>query len=188
MNELEIEKIIKDSIRGDEEAFSKLLDFYLKPVFNFVYRICGNSKDAEDIAQEVFIKLWKNIKKYKSGKSFKAWLFSIARNTTIDLLRKRKNINFSEFENEDGENYLIDSMVDSEPWPDELVEKAENFKMIEEVVDKLPVIYKEVIILRYKSQFTFEEIGEITKRSTNTVKSQHQRGLMSLKKLLDATN
>jgi RNA polymerase sigma-70 factor (ECF subfamily) len=188
MNESETEKMISASAEGSDEAFSELVGFYLKPVFNFVYRMSGNAKDAEDITQEVFIKLWKNLKKYESGKNFKAWLFSIARNTAIDRLRKRKNINFSEFENEDSENYLIDSIVDAEPWPDELVIKAENFKMIEEFVDKLSVAYKEVIILRYKNQFTFEEIGKIIKKSTNTVKSQHRRALMALKKLLDATN
>lgn len=186
MNELE--KIIVASSEGSEEAFSELISFYLKPIFNFIYRICGNAKDAEDITQDVFIKLWKNLKKYKPEKNFKAWLFSIARNTAIDWLRKRKNINFSEFENEEGENYLFNSVMDAAPWPDELVAKAENSRIIEEAVGKLPVIYKEVIILRYKNQFTFEEIGEITKRSLNTAKSQHRRALNILRKLFDATN
>ena len=193
MNGLEIDKIIIASVEGSEEAFSELISFYLKPIFNFVYRICGNVKDAEDITQEVFIKLWRNLKKYRSGKNFKAWLFSIARNTAIDWLRKRKNINFSEFsvkggEDEESENQLFNSAPDTEPWPDALAAKAEDSKIIEECMDKLPAIYKEVIILRYKNQFTFEEIGEITKRPENTVKSQHKRALVALKRLLDATN
>lgn len=188
MDDQKIKKIIIASSEGSEEGFSELLNFYLKPVFNFVYRVCGNTKDAEDITQEVFIKLWKNINKYKPEKNFKAWLFSIARNTTIDWLRKRKNINFSEIENEEGENYLFDSVEDIAPWPDELVAKAENSGMIEELVSKLSFIYKEVIVLRYKNQLTFEEIGKIIKKPTNTIKSQHKRALSILKKLLDATN
>jgi RNA polymerase sigma-70 factor (ECF subfamily) len=176
------------SVEGSEEAFSELLGFYLKPVFNFVFRMAGNAKDAEDITQEVFIKLWKNLKKYEPGKNFKAWLFSIARNTAIDWLRKRKNISFSEFEDEEGENQLFNLVPDAGPWPDELAVKAENSKIMDEMVGKLPVIYKEVIVLRYKNQFTFEEIGKITKRPLNTVKSQHQRALNSLRKLLDASD
>lgn len=188
MNESETEKMISASAEGSDEAFSELVGFYLKPVFNFVYRMSGNAKDAEDITQEVFIKLWKNLRKYEPGNNFKAWLFSIARNTAIDRLRKRKNINFSEFEDGEGENQLFNSVPDAGPWPDELVARAENSKIIDEIVGRLPVIYKEVIVLRYKNQFTFEEIGRITKRPLNTVKSQHQRGLNSLRKLIDASD
>lgn len=188
MDQIDIQKNIERISEGDDAGFVEILNFYIKPVFNFVYRICGNSKDAEDITQEVFIKLWKNLKKYRPGTSFKAWLFSIARNTAIDWLRKKKNINFSAFEDEEGENKLFDSVVDESPWPDDLAIKAENSEMIEGFISKLPAIYKEVIVLRYKNQLTFDEIGEVIGRPANTVKSQHQRALNYLKKMLDASN
>ena len=172
----------------EKVAFDILLEMYMPVVFRFCYGLLKDATMAEDITQEVFVKLWKNLKKYKSEKNFKAWLFAIARNTAIDRLRKRKNINFSEFEDQDGENSLLDSIADTAPWPDELVAKAENLRVVEELINKLPAIYREVIILRYKDQFTFEEIGKIIKRPENTVKSQHKRALAIFKKLLDATN
>lgn len=188
MDKTDIQKNIERTLVGDDAGFSEIINFYIKPVYNFVYRICGNAKDSEDITQEIFIKLWKNLKKYKSEKSFNSWLFSIARNTAIDHLRKKKNINFSEFENEEGDNFLFDSVADELPWPDDLAEKAANSKKMDELVAQLPVIYREVIVLRYKNQLTFEEISEAVKRPLNTIKSQHQRALNYLKKSLNASN
>ena len=69
-----------------------------------VYKNVGNQSEAEDITQEVFVKIWKNIKKFDQNRSFKPWIFQIAKNTSIDFLRKKKSIPFSKFENEEGGN------------------------------------------------------------------------------------
>ncbi len=82
------EQLASRSARGDQPAFEILLRRYLKIIYGFVYRLLGNTQDAEeeDATQEVFLKSWKNLKRFDEQRSFKAWIFGIARHTAIDLL------------------------------------------------------------------------------------------------------
>lgn len=173
-------------LSGDESALAEIVDRYLKPIYNFVYRFTGSSGDAEDITQETFLKVWKNLKRYKKGESFKAWIFSIARNTAIDWMRKKKNLAFSDFENEEGGNSLSDILVDAEPLPDAILARAEDQKFVENLLEKLSPKYREVILLHYNNHMTFEEIGQVLKKPLDTVKSQHRRALIELRKVINA--
>lgn len=179
-------QIIIDYLSGDQVAITILVDRYLKSVFNFSYRLVGNHQNAEDITQETFLKMWRNLKKYRRDENFKTWLFTIARNTSIDLLRKNKSFVFTTFENEDGENPFAENLTDTEPLPDEIFAKAEEKKMLEENLTKLTPIHREVLLLHYTEHFTFDEIGKILGKSLNTAKSRHRRALAELRKLLDA--
>ena len=181
------EKLILDYIKGDDEAFTELVNRYIKPVYNFIYRFCRNKSDTEEAVQESFVKLWKNIRKFKRNEKFKVWFYSIARNTAIDFLRKRKNIPFSEFENEEGENVLENTYRSEEPDAYEEFEKFENKEIIEGLLENLPVLYKEVLFLYYNEELTLEETSKILKKPLNTIKSLHRRGLMLLRKRLSAT-
>ena len=178
------DKLIAEYLDGKTTSLALLVTKHLKHVYNFAYRLSGNAEDAEDIAQETFLKAWRNLKQYQNGRSFKAWLFRIAHNTAIDLLRKKKEYVLSGFENEEGENPLMDSLVDPEPLPDQLIVLAENKKLVDSLLDKLSPLYREVLLLRYNDHFTFEEIGETLGKSIHTVKSQHRRALIILRKLL----
>ena len=169
----------------DEAALAALIERYLKPVYGFVQRMAG-STDAEDITQEIFVKVWKNLKKYRSGQSFKTWLYAIARNSCIDFLRKKKSIAFSDFENEEGDNWLAETLADPEPLPDETLARAQNEQLLENLLNQLSPLYREVLILHYNEHFTFEEIGAALGKPLNTVKSQHRRGLAILRRMLDA--
>ena len=113
-------ELIEQYISGDECAFGALVELHIKSAYNYVYRLCKDKSDAKDITQEVFLKVWKNIKKYKPEQNFKTWLFAIARNTTVDWLRKKKHIPFSHFENQDGENDFVENIADPGPLPDEV--------------------------------------------------------------------
>jgi len=104
--EISDKKIIENYLKGDEKYLEILIQKYLKPIYGFVFKYVGNADEAEDITQAVFIKVWKNIKKYDKNKSFKTWIFSIAKNTCIDYLRKKKAIPLSNFENEKGEEEI----------------------------------------------------------------------------------
>ncbi|MFA5934367.1 MAG: RNA polymerase sigma factor [Candidatus Paceibacterota bacterium] len=172
---------------GDENSFSLIVDTYLKSILNFSYKLVGNKKDAEDITQEVFLKVWKSLKKFDIEKSFKTWIFAIARNTCIDFLRKKNEIPFSKFDNEEGDNILEDNLIDKELLPDEVFVGGENKKLIEDVLSKLSFIQKEVIILRYMNDLNFNEISEILNIPLNTIKSHHNRALIKMKGILSAT-
>ena len=92
---LEDKKLIQQYLKGDSKSLDFLIAKYLKMIYSFVYKNVGSQSDAEDITQEVFVKVWKNLKKFDQKKSFKPWIFQIAKNTSIDFLRKRKTIPFS---------------------------------------------------------------------------------------------
>jgi RNA polymerase sigma-70 factor (ECF subfamily) len=154
--------------------FEVIMNRYLKSVYNFAFRLSGNEGEASDITQEVFIKVWKNIKKFDPDKNFKTWIFAVARNTTFDYLRKRKSIYFSDEED----------VADIEPLPDEIFIRKELGKELENALSKIRLDFREIILLRYTEELTFEEISEIVGKPLNTVKSHHLRALNTLRKLL----
>ena len=90
--------LVLDYLNGDETALNIIIKRHLKLVYNFAYRLTGNAQNSEDISQETFIKIWKNIKRCDPKQEFKTWLLAIAKNTSIDWLRKRKDFVFSDFE------------------------------------------------------------------------------------------
>lgn len=178
------EELISDYLDGDEGAIGVLVDRYLADVFNFAFKLTGDRQLAEDITQESFIKAWKNIRGFKRGSSFRTWLFAITRNTAIDCLRKKKDLVFSAFENVDGTNSFTENLVDKELHPDELLARAEDVSFVEALLNEINPHYREVLTLRYSSDLTFEEIGELLKKPLHTVKSQHRRALIALRRSL----
>ncbi|MBI3632361.1 MAG: RNA polymerase sigma factor [Candidatus Vogelbacteria bacterium] len=183
MDQDDIELIIKAK-SGDLESFDLIVVRYLKSIFNFTYRLTNSRDDADDTTQETFLKVWKNLRSFDINKNFKTWLFTIARNTVTDLFRKKKSIPSSFFDNNDGENPLLNNLSDTEPLPDQLISMAEDKKLLEDMLNKIPISYKEVLLLRYIEDLTFEEISEALGRPSNTIRSQHKRGLLLLRKLL----
>jgi len=213
-------QLIADYLKGNEEALEILIHRYLKPIYSFVYRYVGDGEAAEDITQEVFVRVWRNLKKFnprrsrfatlrgRQDKSFKTWLFSIAKNASIDFLRKKRAIPFSEFENEEGKNFLVEKLKDLSPLPPELFEKKEIVKILNSAIEKLSLKYRSVLFLRYNDHFTplevrsavgrtasaigglpltgftFREIAQALGEPLDTVKSRHRRALVKLKKLL----
>lgn len=161
---------------------------YINPVYNFVFRLCGSAEEADDITQDVFIKVWKNLKKFNPEKNFKTWIFTIARNTTFDWLRKRKNISFSQvdslinsgIENDDKKEFK-EGIVDIGPLPDEIFVNRELAKELENALSKIRPDFREIILLHYTEGLTFEEISKIVGKPLNTVKSQYRRALHQIR-------
>lgn len=173
------EALVAEYLAGDEGAFAHLLTRHLKSVYSFAVRLVGD--EAEDIVQDTFLKAWKNLKKYEPATAqFKTWLMRIARNTVIDHLRKRRPYAFSEFEE------ALDERPDTGPLPDELVARAHDAQDVENVLGKLAPHYREVVLLRYMNQLSFEEIASILNESPNTVRSRHRRALAQLRTYLEA--
>ncbi|MFA6535821.1 MAG: sigma-70 family RNA polymerase sigma factor [Candidatus Paceibacterota bacterium] len=176
------EQLVNDYLEGDEKSLSVLVDRYLSDIYNLAFRLTNDLGAAEDIAQESFIKAWKNIRQFSPKKSFRGWLFAIARNTAIDFLRKKRDLVISSFENEMGENYLLSTVASDALQSDELLARAEDEKYVAGLLARLNPKYREVLKLRYSSDLTFEEIGEILKRPLHTVKSQYRRAISALRR------
>jgi len=176
--------LIKKYLQGDEKSLEVLIHRYLKPIYSFAYQYTGNSQEAEDITQEIFVKVWRNLKKFDRDRSFKTWIFSIAKNTAIDFLKKKKAVSFSEFQNENGENALLEKFADSSLLPNELLEQKDIIGALAKAINKLLPKYRKTLLLRHDDNLTFREIAESLGEPLNTVKSRHRRGLILLRKLL----
>jgi len=184
VNEKTDKQLVADYLEGNEKALNELIARHLKSVYNFVYRMARNAQDAEDITQETFIKMWKNLKRYDQSQNFRTWLFTIARNTAIDALRKKKSFVFSDFEIADGKNPFLDTLADPAPLPDELAARAERQTLFGSALGKLSPAYQEVFALHHESDLTFDAISARLGKSINTVKSQYRRAFLTLQKLL----
>lgn len=175
----------KITLEKDEaELINDLVKRHLKSVYNFALRFVNDREAAEDVAQETFIKVWKNLEQFETGRDFKTWLLAIAHNTAIDWLRKKHQIVFSDFENGDDDNSFADSISDPAPLPEEIMTRKETGQWLEKALAQLSPQNREILTLHYEQNLTFDEIGEIFNQPLNTVKSRHRRALVTLRKFL----
>jgi len=186
MQEQDDRQLIANYMKGDAESLEALVRRYLKPVHRFARGYVRDSHTAEDVAQETFVKMWRNIKKYDSRQSFKAWLFTIAKHTALDVLKKKKAIPFSQFENEVGDNMLTETLADASLSAYELSLRKDEARTLARAINTLSAKYRIVLSAYYHEHLNFREIAEQLGESINTVKSRHRRGLLILHKLLSA--
>ena len=179
-------EIVEKVLKGDIEAFSELIDKYEKMIYNLAYRIFNNTSDAEDITQEVFIKVYKNIYKCEGKQSIKTWIYTIAYNTCIDEIRKRKgknNISLDmDLEGEE-DNFSLE-IASNEPTPENVLIQKEGLLEIEQAINSLNEINKSLIFLRDIKGFSYNEISEIMGLNIGTVKSRLNRARNALKNIL----
>ncbi len=184
------EEIILSYKNGNKEALKELIDKYYSPIYNFTARLTTRS-EAPDIVQDVFVKTWKNIDNFSPEKaSFKTWLFTVAKNTVTDFLRKKKSITFSDMEkianqNKEDDSSFAENIPSAEILPDQYMQKLDDSKLLNEMLEKLNLEYREVLILHYQEEMTFDEIGKVLNKPLNTVKSQHRRAIIELRKMLE---
>lgn len=175
---------------GNDAALATIIERHFASIYSYVYRFVHAAPAAEDVTQEVFIKVWKQIHRFKPGTGLRPWLFRIARNAAIDHLRKRKNIPLSYFEDSDGfgnltagnEAVFADTSTDS---LEEAMDK-EDKALLAEAIEALPLHYREVLLLRAEQQLTFEEIGLAVGKPLNTAKSLYRRGLAQLHQIISS--
>lgn len=184
MENLSDAQLVSGYLRGDKEALQILISRYLKQVYSFVYRNVGNARDAEDITQETFVKVWRNLKKFNQEKKFKTWIFKIAQNTCFDFFRKKKPVPFSEFENEEGDNTIAETVADPAPLPEEIFDRENLAQELSAAIETLPPKYRAVLFLHYNDHLTFQEIAELLGEPLDTVKSRHRRAVIALRKIL----
>lgn len=177
------DELVQDALEGVKGSFEELVHRYTTQIYNFAYRLTGSTEYAEDITQETFIKVWKNLNRYNPTYSFKSWIFTIARNTSTDFLRKKKSILFSNM-NMPEDMSFDETIADTVDLPSEALAKIEDTEALSHILKQLPLDYQTVILLHYQNDLTFEEIGKTMKKPLNTVKSWHRRALIKLRDLL----
>ncbi len=173
------EQLIARFQLGDVQAFDILVRRYKDQLLNFIYRFVGNRSDAEDIVQETFLRVYKNKHYYKEIAKFSTWVYTIAGNLAKTELRRRKRhkiFSVSNFINEE-RDYDI---PDKEHSPEKKVDSSIQEAIIQKAIEKLPIKFKEVIILRDIQGFAYEEISQILNIPLGTVKSRVNRGRLKL--------
>ncbi|NMB32796.1 MAG: sigma-70 family RNA polymerase sigma factor [Clostridium sp.] len=179
----EEKNLIKKARTGDIKAFEELIKGCQSKVFNIAYRMVGNTDEAYEIAQEVFLKAYKSIKDFKGNSLFSTWLYRITTNTCLDELRKKKKVISLDEDIKFGDASIKHQIRDDSPGPEDLIEKAETVKLVNEMIELLPEDYKSVIVLRDIQGFSYKEISQIIKCPIGTVKSRINRARQMLKEL-----
>ncbi|NLG50423.1 MAG: sigma-70 family RNA polymerase sigma factor [Chloroflexi bacterium] len=164
--------------KGDQRAFAKLVEVYQTPVYNLAYRMLGSAEEAEDAAQETFIRAYTRFDSYDPERKFSSWILSIASHHCVDRLRRRKG-NTVSLEAIQSWRWIPDKL----PRPEEETLQQEQERNIRRLLDQLPEQYRLVIILRYWYDMPYEEMAEMTETTVSAVKSRLHRArqMMAMK-------
>jgi len=173
--------------RGDRAAFAELVEKYKQPVMNLVYRTLRDEAEAEDLAQNVFLQVYKSAKRYESRAKFSTWLFTIARNLCLNELRRRSrhpadSLEETHSEHEDQPRQQFEDKTNIAP-PEELLH-GELAQKIEEALAGLPETQRTAILLCRQEELSYEEIAKILGCSLSATKSLIHRGRETLKQKL----
>ncbi|MEH6942970.1 RNA polymerase sigma factor SigW [Bacillus sp. JJ722] len=183
--ELLVKQRIKQVLKGDQNAYGELVEIYKDKVFQLCFRMLGNRHEAEDMAQEAFVKAYVNIHTFNIKLKFSTWLYRIATNLCIDRIRKKKPDYYldAEVAGTDGLNMYSQIASDAEDPSDE-VESLELHDTIQKEIMKLPEKYRTVIVLKYIEELSLKEIGKILDMPIGTIKTRIHRGREALRKQL----
>jgi len=172
--------LIKRARDGDEDAFGAIINLYRHRVIGYCYRMIGS--DAEDIAQEIFIKFYLSLYRFDSSKPIKPFLFRIAHNHCVDVLKK-KTIRTIPFLKNDEEKQEL-QVKDERPNPEELAQKAELQNAVNHALATIPVLYRSPLIMWHVEGISYEEIAKILELPMGTVKARIHRGRKILQQKL----
>jgi RNA polymerase sigma-70 factor (ECF subfamily) len=161
--------LVQHARSGSEEAFTRLVEAYQDSVYNLAYRMLGDAAEAEDAAQETFVRLYTRLSTYDARRKFSSWLLSIASHHCIDRLRRRK----PETSLENVVKWR--SMPDSSADPEGYALQAERGAEIQQLLSELPAHYRAVIVLRYWHEMSYDEIASTLGATESTIKSRLHR-------------
>lgn len=176
------DELISACKNGDDLAFSGLVELYIQRAYAFAFRYLRREEDAEDAVQEAFLRAWKHLPKFDVSKDFQTWFFKILKNVCVDSLRKKQPVVFSELENGEGNDDIIENIPDPAPLPPELMHDRARGEILEKALGRLNPNDRMILVLHYGDNLTFEKIAEIMSIPMNTIKSRHRRALFRLRR------
>jgi RNA polymerase sigma-70 factor (ECF subfamily) len=162
---------LAQALDGDDEAFANIVEAYQRPVFSLCYRMLGNANDAEDAAQEAFLRAYKNLRRYDPDRSFATWLLSIASHYCIDQLRKKRLSTFSM----DDEQHDWWQPPDPGLSPEAALAMGEKQQQVQMLLATLKPKDRSALVMHYWHDYSYEEIAEALSMSVSAVKSRLYR-------------
>lgn len=166
--------LLASARQGDPQAFSGLVELYQTPVYNLCFRMLNSTGDAEDAAQETFLRAYKSMKKYDKSRSFATWLMSIAAHYCIDQLRKRRMKIIST------EDIPYFEVVDGNPGPESIMAQNQEQDRVRKLLHTLNPIDRAAVIMYYWNELSYQEISQALNLTESAVKSRLHRARRNL--------
>jgi RNA polymerase sigma-70 factor (ECF subfamily) len=173
---------IEQALQGDRKAFGQLVRAYERPVYNLTYRMLGDSAEAEDAAQETFLRAYAKLATYQPGRKFVNWLLSIASHHCIDRLRRKGRAPQLSLDGPLPPQWLTSDT----PRPDQLVTRKQERERVRQVLDVLPADYRAAVVLRYWHGMSYREIAATMDTTESAIKSRLHRARRMMAQELEA--
>jgi len=174
-------EVIAAAQKGDLKAFEQILFLYEKRIYAYIYGFVNQKYDAEDLTQETFVKLYKNVKNIDTEKSFKSWLYKIATNTVYDWLRRKRGVPvILELNEEIAELEDVETMDDNNPY-----DREEKKKLVDDALQAVKPAHKKILHLFYREDLGYKEIAKALNIPINTVKTNLRRAKAALREILE---
>jgi len=167
---------VNGAIEGDQDAFAEIVYSFQDAVYNLCYRMLGERTEAEDAAQEAFLRAYSNLTRYDQDRSFKTWLLSIASNHCIDRLRRRRMVLLSI----DEPSPPTLALASDEPQPEQASLMNERSRQVQELLDTLEPDYRMAVVLRYWYDYSYAEIADLMETTESAIKSRLFRARKAL--------
>jgi RNA polymerase sigma-70 factor (ECF subfamily) len=162
---------IEQALKGDRQAFGQLVRAYERPVYNLTYRMLGDPAEAEDAAQETFLRAFNKLATYQPGRKFVNWLLSIASHHCIDRLRRRNRAPQLSLDGPMPPQWLTSDA----PRPEQVVDKKPRREQVRQVLETLPADYRAAVVLRYWYGLSYREIATTMDTTESAIKSRLHR-------------
>ncbi len=176
------QELVQKTLDGDMDSFSVLVERYEKQIYSLTYRLTNDPEDARDLAQEVFIHIYRVLDKYDQERKFFSWMYKVATNVCYNTLRQGKN----------EQSVSLDKVIEIVPmigWaetqPEELYQRKETQELVRQAVADLPEKYRVPLVLRYLKEMTYKEIAENMDLPVTTIETRLYRGKAMLQKKLE---
>jgi len=179
-------RLARRALKGDQQAFAEIVALYQDKLYHMAFRMLGSRQEAEDVTQEAFLRVYRNLDRYDESLKFSTWIYRIATNLCIDRLRKRRmsySLDAESNEHDGLDGYALIPSDDRTPESEMLL--SETQRIVREAIETLPAKYKSVMVLRYLHDLSLQEIGEILDMPVTTVKTRVHRGREFLRKKLE---
>ena len=179
----------KEASKGNQHAFRVLVERHSRSVFRLAFRMTGNEQDAEDLVQESFLRAWRQLHKFDGRAAFGSWLYRIAANCSLDLIRSRKSLSEEQPKSadHDGWNWL-DSVAAAEPSPERLAQSGEMASLLPAALEQLSAAERTAFVLRHYEGFGIEEISKVLGIGHSAVKHAVFRAVQKVRRVLEPLN
>lgn len=181
MDQFEEQQIISAVLDGEVNAYALLIQCYQQPIFNLICRMTGSQEDAADLAQDAFIRAYEQLYRFREGKRFFPWLYTIALNHTRNFLRKKRNDKTLPIE-----DYDLQTGSDHVTEEEEKMCTQLDSQRLQSTLCRLPWDYREAVILRYREELSMEDIADALSISVSSAKMRVHRGLKKLREILES--